>query len=96
MGGGEADRFGLVDVGGLGGGEPGVELGEGGGGELGAVEGAFGVLVCLLGGFVAGGCDCGGGVSVVEDGYGEVRRGGGGRVRLQMSLEVGLAAAMRV
>ncbi len=34
--GGEADGFGLVDVGGLGRGEPGVELGEGGGGELGA------------------------------------------------------------
>ncbi len=54
MGGGEADGFGLVDVGGLGGGEPGVELGEGGGGELGAFQGAFCVLVCLLGGFVAG------------------------------------------
>ena len=29
MGGGEADGFGLVDVGSLGVGEPGVELGEG-------------------------------------------------------------------
>ena len=39
-------------------GEPGVELGEGGCGELVALEGAFGVLVGLLGGFVAGGGDC--------------------------------------
>lgn len=31
-------------------GEPGVELGEGGRVELGAVEGAFGVLVGLFGG----------------------------------------------
>jgi hypothetical protein len=31
----------------LGEGEPAVELGEGGGVELGAREGAFGVLVCL-------------------------------------------------
>ena len=53
MRGGKADGFGLVDVGGLSGGEPGVELGEGVGGELGALEGTFGILVCLLGGFVA-------------------------------------------
>ncbi len=36
-GGGEADGFGLVDAGGLGVGEPGVELGEGGRVELGTV-----------------------------------------------------------
>ena len=36
MSGGQTDGFGLVDVGGLGVGEPGVELGEGGGGELSA------------------------------------------------------------
>ncbi len=34
MGGGQADGLGLVDVGLLGMGEPGVELGEGGGREL--------------------------------------------------------------
>lgn len=34
--GGEADGFGLVHARGLGESEPGVELGEGGGGELGA------------------------------------------------------------
>jgi len=46
-----------VDVGGLGVGEPGVELGEGGRVELGAVEGAFGVLVGLFGGGGGGGGD---------------------------------------
>ena len=34
--------------------EPGVELSEGGGSELIALEGAFGVLICLSGGTVAG------------------------------------------
>lgn len=60
VGGGEADGFRLVDGGGLGGGEPGVELGEGGGGELREGEGPFGVLVGLLSGFVGGGGDWGG------------------------------------
>ncbi len=57
MGGREADGLGLVDVGGLGDGEPGVELGEGGGGELGALEGTFGILIGLLSAFVTGGSD---------------------------------------
>ena len=57
MAGGEADCFGLVDGGGGGVGEPGVELGEGGGRQLGAGEGVFGVLVCLLRGGRAGGGD---------------------------------------
>ncbi len=91
VGGGEADGFGLVDVGGLGGGEPGVELGEGGGGELGAFQGAFCVLVCLLGGFVAGRRNLDPRISMVLEGC-EV----GVWVWLQMSLEVGFAAAMRV
>lgn len=47
MGSGQANGFGLVDVGLLGVGEPGVELGEGGGGELVALQGAFCVLVGL-------------------------------------------------
>ena len=51
---GQADGFWLVNVSGLGRGEPGVELGEGGGGELGEGESAFGVLVCLLGRLVSG------------------------------------------
>ena len=55
--GGEADGFGLMDVRGLGGGEPGVELGEGGSGEGGEGEGAFDVLVGLLGRVGASGCD---------------------------------------
>ena len=54
-GGGEADGFGLVDGRGLGMREPGVELGEGGGGELGEGEGAFGVLVGAGGGGLSAG-----------------------------------------
>ena len=54
MRGGDADGFGLVHPTRLGVGEPGVELGEWGGEELVALEGAFCVLVCLLGLFVAG------------------------------------------
>ena len=42
----------------LGVGEPGVELGEGGGGELVPFEGSFCVLVCLLGLLIAGGSNC--------------------------------------
>ncbi len=57
MAGGETDCFGLVDEGGGGVGEPGVELGEGGWGELDAGEGVFGVLVCLLRGGGTGGGD---------------------------------------
>lgn len=57
--GGEAGRFRLVDVVGLGVGEPGVELGEGGGGEFGEGEARLEVLVGLVGGWVAGGGDCG-------------------------------------
>lgn len=47
-------------------GEPGVELGEGGGGELRAGEGGAGVLGGLGGGEGAGGGDCGGGEGVVS------------------------------
>ena len=54
----ETDGLGLVDGLGVAGvGEPGVKLGEGGGGELGAGEGAFCVLVCLRGSIAAGGGD---------------------------------------
>ena len=59
-GGGETDGFRLVHGGrgGLGVYEPDVELGEGGRGELGAGEGAFGVLVGAGGGGLgAGGGD---------------------------------------
>lgn len=56
--GGEAYRLGLVDGRLLGVCEPGVELGEGGRGELMALQGALGVLIGLLGGAVARGSDC--------------------------------------
>lgn len=56
--GGEANGLGLVDGGGTGVREPGVELREGGRGKLGAGEGAFGVLVCLGIGVRAGRGDC--------------------------------------
>lgn len=78
--GGEADGFGLVDARGLGVREPGVELGEGGWGELGAVQGAFGVLVGLFGGGVGGWGDCWGwsrGLVGVEGEEGKRRRVGG-------------------
>lgn len=58
-GGGEADGFGLVDEVLLRAAEPGVELGEGGGGELRAGEGGPRVLGGLGGGEGAGGGDCG-------------------------------------
>ncbi len=81
MRGGEADGFGLVDVRGLGSGEPGVELGEGGGGEVGELEGALFVLVCLLGVLVAGGGDWMGGQQGWRGMEGEdcVKLGGKGR-----------------
>ncbi len=46
-----------MDAGGAGVGEPGVELGEGGGAELVTFEGAFCVLIGLLSGLGAGGGD---------------------------------------
>ena len=66
LGGGEGDGFGLVDFFGGGVFEPGVELGEGGGVELGDFEGAFCVLlglggvVCAAGGedVFGGHCSC--------------------------------------
>lgn len=64
-----------------------MELGEGGGGEGGAVEGAFAVL----GGGEAAGGDWGGrGRLVGGVGWGG---GGGGRI-VQMSLSAGVAEAM--
>lgn len=86
MCGGQADGFGLVDVGVAGGGEPGVELGEGGGVELGALEGTLCILVRLRGGIGAGGSNWDGGGGSAISLYDEIVKGvertdefGGGR-----------------
>ena len=55
MGGGQADGFGLVDVGSLGVGEPSMKLGKRGGRELMALQCALGVLVGLWRSFSTGG-----------------------------------------
>ena len=49
-GGGQTDRFGLVDVGLLRGREPSTELSEGRGKKLGALERALSILLCTEGG----------------------------------------------
>ena len=59
MAGGEADGFGLVDPAVLGVREPGVELSEGGGGEIDVGERGLFVLRGLRGGRLGARGDCG-------------------------------------